>query len=262
MKINIQARPDYTSLFNSMNSRNNSVNSSINLADYASIKSGSYGKLLKSYYAQNKTSNVNSSSNSNANSSAVKNPVKTNNKSTELTTVSATAKAVSTAANKLTNKGSDSLFKEKQITSTDANGVTSTTTGVDKQALYKGVNDFVKSYNDFVKKGSDSGSNNVRRETKNLVDYTALSKSRLSDVGISVNSDNTLTVDEKKFMNADTSKVQSLFNGNQSYAAGVAAKTSMISNTANTEAKRVTGYTNTANYADMYSAGNLLNGIM
>lgn len=73
MSINIQARPDYGSLFNSIGKNassnvfsafggsssissltstvlGNSTGSGYSLGDYASIKNGSYYKLMKSYY--------------------------------------------------------------------------------------------------------------------------------------------------------------------------------------------------------------------
>ena len=50
--MNISMRNDYSYLFNNMNSKASSANSmyGINLSDYASIKSGGYGKLMKAYY--------------------------------------------------------------------------------------------------------------------------------------------------------------------------------------------------------------------
>ena len=51
--MNISMRNDYSYLFNSMNSKATSSNGmyGINLSDYASIKSGGYGKLMKAYYS-------------------------------------------------------------------------------------------------------------------------------------------------------------------------------------------------------------------
>ena len=58
-------RQDYSYLFSGFNnSNNNNIFYGINLADYASIKSGSYGKLLKSYYKE-MDSNQSSSGNKN-----------------------------------------------------------------------------------------------------------------------------------------------------------------------------------------------------
>ena len=52
MGISIQTRNDYSYLFNSMNKNSGNSLSSMNwLSDYNSIKSGSYGKLMKAYYS-------------------------------------------------------------------------------------------------------------------------------------------------------------------------------------------------------------------
>lgn len=68
--MNISMRNDYSYLFNNMNSKASSANSmyGINLSDYASIKSGGYGKLMKAYYK----SDVASSSDSTKTSSSSK----------------------------------------------------------------------------------------------------------------------------------------------------------------------------------------------
>lgn len=50
--MNISMKNDYSYLFNSLSSRTSNQNGlfNINLSDYASIKSGGYGKLMKAYY--------------------------------------------------------------------------------------------------------------------------------------------------------------------------------------------------------------------
>ena len=67
--MNISMRNDYSYLFNNMNSKASSANSmyGINLSDYASIKSGGYGKLMKAYYKSDVASSSDSTK-TNANS--------------------------------------------------------------------------------------------------------------------------------------------------------------------------------------------------
>ena len=50
MSINIQARSNMTYLFSSLGSGAAGTANSNFLSDYASIKNGSYGKLMKAYY--------------------------------------------------------------------------------------------------------------------------------------------------------------------------------------------------------------------
>ena len=53
MGINIQMRNDYSYLFSSLNtSKTGSAGNLSFLSDYAAIKNGSYGKLMKAYYAE------------------------------------------------------------------------------------------------------------------------------------------------------------------------------------------------------------------
>ena len=53
-------RFDISSFF--QNNASNNLFGSINLSDYASIRNGSYGKLMKSYYAEQKKGTVDNSS--------------------------------------------------------------------------------------------------------------------------------------------------------------------------------------------------------
>ena len=57
MSIRITGRTDYSALFSSLNGGKSTGigGGSYSLADYASIKNGSYGKLMKAYYGKNKT---------------------------------------------------------------------------------------------------------------------------------------------------------------------------------------------------------------
>lgn len=66
---------DYSSLFGSLSTSSSSSSSSTYLADWASLKNGSYAKLTKAYY--NKSESMNSGSKVDANKEAIK----ANNKS-------------------------------------------------------------------------------------------------------------------------------------------------------------------------------------
>ena len=68
MSINIQAKTDVSYLFSSLGSGASGVAGSNFLSDYASIKNGSYAKLMKAYY-----NNVDNSAVKSAYNNAVKN---------------------------------------------------------------------------------------------------------------------------------------------------------------------------------------------
>ena len=55
MSINIQAKTNYSFLFSGLSSTASNAASSNWLADYASIKNGSYAKLMKAYYGKENT---------------------------------------------------------------------------------------------------------------------------------------------------------------------------------------------------------------
>ena len=69
MNINFGGlKQDYSFLFSGLNSSRNSSNNlltSINLSDYNSIKTGTYGKLLKAYYKKDDVDTKDTSSKKN-----------------------------------------------------------------------------------------------------------------------------------------------------------------------------------------------------
>lgn len=260
MSINITPRTDYSYLFNSLGTSNRTGSSMLdfNFSDYNSIKNGSYGKLLRAYYAKD------SSATDSAAKSEDKKKASTSSETAvkELTAVSTEASALQTSAAKLINKGTDSLFKEKDITTTESDGTTSTVRGYDVNAIYDAANDFIQKYNSFIEKGADVSSSSINRETESLKSLVSNYKNSLGKAGITVNDDKTLSVDEKKFKASDITTLKSLFNGNTSFAYSVATKASLIGTNATSEANKAKNYTSSGSYSDTYSSGNLLNSII
>ena len=110
-----------SALFGSMNKNVSGVASIAGLqSDYASIKNGSYTKLLKSYYGQNE------SAESTAKSDSSKSKAKTSGMNETLSNIKSKADSLKTAADKLTATGDKSVFEKK-------NGE------YDKDAIYKSV---------------------------------------------------------------------------------------------------------------------------
>lgn len=253
MSINIAEKTDYSYLFNSLGSSNSNSFYGFNLSDYASIKNGSYGKLLKAYYTkQSDTAAV---------SSDKKND-KTSTETSKLTAVATNASSLQQSAAKLIDKGSTSLFREKDITAKNEDGTTTTQKGYDTEAIYKAVGDFVSKYNSFVKSADATSSKTLERENKSLTNLVSNYKSSLSNIGITIHSDQSLSIDETKFKASDMTSVKSLFNGNTSFAYSVSTKASLMGTNATSEANTTKSYTSTGNYSDIYSAGNLLSSIV
>lgn len=215
----INANPNFYSSMLGLNSTNqNSSNAVSNtfLSDYASIKNGSYGKLLKSYYAKQQAANKTQDSDE----------VKSEKR--ELSKAKSEAENLSKAASDLYSD--KDLFEKKEITGKDSNGNTTTTMDYDRDEIKKKVNSFVKSYNEMVKMASDSYDTGVLRPALNSVKRTANNASLLSKVGISIEKGNTLKVDEKQLEKASINDLKALFDGKGSYAYWVGANASATSN--------------------------------
>lgn len=251
ISINVGSKQDYSYLFQGLSG---STGSNMNfLSDYASIKNGSYGKLMKAYYGKNSSKEVASlaQNKTNQTASATKDSTKT------LSAIEGAADGLKESADKLISKGTDSLFNKVDVEKKDEYGLTSTTKEYDKDAIYKAVSEFASDYNKLIDEAGESNTTGVLNRTKTLVGMTDANKDLLAKVGITVNKDNTLSVDETKFKNSDMITAKSLFNGNSSYAYRVSAQASLIDFAAESESNKAKMYTATGNYNSTYNNGNL-----
>lgn len=254
ISINVGMKQDYSYLFQSLSSSSKNGIGNLNfLSDYASIKNGSYGKLMKAYYAKDANDDVKSLATSKANrsTSTAADDAKT------LSEIKGAADGLKESADKLIDKGTDSLFKKVDIESKDENGVATTTKGYDTNAIYSAVSDFVKDYNSMLSEGGSSETKNIQNKMNSLVGITSANENLLSQVGITVGEDNTLSIDEKAFKSADMTTVKSLFNGSQSYAYRVSAQASLIDFAAETESAKANTYTSAGNYGNAYMSGSI-----
>ncbi|MBP9997021.1 MAG: hypothetical protein KBT19_07065 [Lachnospiraceae bacterium] len=247
--MKIQPKNDLSMLFNSLNTSGSAL-STINLADYTSIKNGSYGKLLKAYYAKDDVE------------PKTKDVTKDKSKTAQYSAVAAAADSVNEAAKPLLKTGSESLFNKKDIKSVDEEGKEVVTKGYDYEAIYKAVNNFADKYNTFITKAKNSSSDKVAREADSLANQMNGYYTKLREVGIEINDDDTLSVNKESLMKADIGSLKSLFDGNRSTTYQVVSKVGMIGSSAKSEANTTKGYNSSANYADSYSVGNLLNSIV
>lgn len=209
---------DYSTLFSSLSTqRSTSSTSGMSglysaLTDYSTIKTGGYGKLLKAYYANQ------SSSSSESSSTTTEKDTLSTTTDKKLTLVKSSADDLKESAETLTETGEKSLFKEEQTAVTDD--------------MYKAVTSFVSDYNDVMESASSSSSSNVSRNASNLAQLSTVFTRSLSEIGVTVNTDNTLSVDETKFKAADVNKVAALFNGKNSYAGMVSQRADFIGDAA------------------------------
>lgn len=91
-------------------------------------------------------------------------------------------------------------------------------TNSNKENVYKAFSAFVKDYNELIKNTDKSANSNVVNQASYLKGLISNNKSAFSKMGVTVNSDKTLSIDEKKFKDADMSGVKKLFSGSYSLA--------------------------------------------
>lgn len=206
-----------------------SSSSSSILGEYASIKNGSYKKLLSAYY---KKQNGESTTGSSTNSSQVTDTEKSNLASTKNA-----ADNLKNAANKLTATDSNSLFEKvaKKVTD-EKTGVVTETTDYDRDKIASAVKDFVSSYNSTLESAAKTDTTNVLRKTAFMVSGTKANSNLLSKVGITIGTDNKLTVDDTKLKEASMTDLKTLFNGKGSYADRISSKASDIAGIATSAA--------------------------
>lgn len=259
--------------------------SGINYSDYASIRNGSYHKLLNSYFSLDdagSTTKTSSSSRTDPTSyertynywtkdgmvqRTYGDKVGANNASTstskdktsKLATIESNAEKLSDAADALLTQGNKSLFK--QVTKTDKDG--NKTTGYDTDAIYKAVSSYVTQYNNLVKSASESNVVSIKASAASIAGYTSSNEKLLSSVGITIDSkDKTLSIDEEKFKAADMDTVKKLFQGSASYGYQVSSKATQIDNQAQYEASKANTYNSVGAYSYNYSSGNLWNSMI
>lgn len=252
MSINIQAKTNYSFLFSGLSSSASNAVSGNWLADYASIKNGSYGKLMKAYYAKD----------SGDSKTAASTIAKKDTAKKALAKVETTTDALKESADALLATGKNDLFAQKDITTKDENGIETTTKGYDTSAIYNAVNSFVTNYNSVMAAVDDVSDTTVNNRTESLGNTTIANSKQLAKIGITMKNDGTLSLDKDAFMKADMSTVKSLFQGNGSYGYRVSAQSSMINFAADHASTRSSLYTGTAGYTGLYNAGNLFSSYM
>lgn len=239
-----------SSLFGSMGSSSQSGSLSSLLSEYNSIRSGSYGKLLKTYYGGNRKDYDYSAKNNKTNSDKTS-TVKTEDTNSQLTSTRDAAKELKESASKLITTGKDSLFNKKEIKQEDG----TTKEDYDMDGIYKAVSEFVKDYNSMVDAAGKSSTYTIASRADGMTSLTNTMSKSLAKVGITVGTDNKLSIDEKTFKGAEMYQIKSLFNGSTSYAAQISSSASRISNTSSSKLAQLNGslYNSYGSYGSSYA---------
>ena len=198
---------DYSSLFNSMLGGGSSYGSSgtsflSSLGDLQMIQSGVYKKALTAYYKKAKEADADSDSESISGSGKADSNVKLS--------------SLKSAANKLSD-ATAKLQKEDY----------SKVTGED---ILDEAKNFVDSYNTTLNSTKNMNSYSILQTAVWMTEQMNTGEGLLNKVGISINADNTLSLDEDKFKEASSSDLKALFEGSGSFASRIASKASSLAN--------------------------------
>ena len=213
------------------------------IGDYNSIKSGSYGKLLKSYYSET-TSGLSKSKSGTTKTSNVldrileerKHPTVSKEVSTANSQLSASVNGLKSALGTLQ---SESTYKDTENGSTARDKMTSA------------LKNYVSYYNDAVESSKKTTMSNVSSNVAGMMRATKENEDALKELGITINNDGTINLDEKKLQTAEFDKIQDIFDGKKtmSYGSKVASRlnrtTYTATSTQTTETTKATSTTNT-----------------
>lgn len=220
------------------------------ISDYASIKNGSYGKLMKAYYGGSQSSSS-SVSGATASSGEKSSKSRTSNVLERILEEKKNPK-VSKEAQEANVKLTTGLSDLKTSLSTLRNDSTYTDTSNGKSAADKvvsAVKAYVSDYNNVVSAAKGSTLTNKTAYVANMMSSTAANADKLSEIGISVNSNGTIELDEGMLKKAGTSKVQELFSAKDitSYGSTVASRLQFAGSVSGTNA--ASGSTETSSAA-------------
>lgn len=225
---------DFSSFFGSSQSTQSTGLGNM-LGDYASIKNGSYGKLLKAYYKKQEKDYASSD--------------EAKEESAKYSKVKSFASDLKNAASAINDKN---LFAEGDYDVTYKDG-TKGKSNYNMDKIYEKAKDFVDSYNKALKAGASAeDSSAVSGRTLSMVAFTKQNSNLLEQIGITASSkegeEGQLTIDEDKFKKASGTTVKSLFSGSGSYASVMENKAGILSSLAESQISKVSSYNPKGSY--------------
>ena len=197
------------------------ASSGVGLGDYAMIQNGAYKKLLNAYYNKKDTEES-------AGQKAEK---------IRLTTASSDASGLGQEVNKLLN-----------IAVNEEN----------RETIKENLKSVIEKYNAVIDSASTVDDTSVLRQALWMTQDTSALAVSLSDIGISVGTNNKLTLDESKFDTARLSSIKTLTEGRGSYFGKLSDRSAMLNGAASKAVSGTTSkslYRNNGDY-EKNSAGN------
>lgn len=174
------------------------------LSDYSAVRNGSYKKLAKKLYSSNTDSG------------------------SDVTSVQSAGRLTKAGASNVVKSLGDLMDSRlyEQVEKTDSEG--NSTRQYDYDKILDKVKNFVKDYNDTISGAGNLTGKNALRASVRMVGQMNVYQGALARVGISVGSDNKLSLDEDKFKKSEMSDIKSLFTGNVSFAKNIQDKSMQV----------------------------------
>ncbi|MCI9095739.1 MAG: hypothetical protein HFI95_05940 [Lachnospiraceae bacterium] len=215
--INVGKNQDYSYLFQSLSSGSGGMGNLNFLSDYASIKNGSYAKLMKTYYGTAQSSSAAASKKSS--SGNILDKILDEKKNPKVSKEAQEANANLTTGLSSLKSSVAALQKDGTYTDT-ANGKSA----ADK--VVSAMKAFVSDYNNVVSAAKNSTLANKTAYVANMMNSTAANADKLAEIGVSINGNGTLELNEAKLKEAGVSKVQDLFSSDNimSYGSMIASR--------------------------------------
>lgn len=201
-------------IFGGNNSNASSGMLGIDFSSYSSIKSGSYYKLLKKYYSSNASVDSNSED----------------------------VKKYQAKVDRMADVSADLSYSLNEVMHADFSAEK-------REDLLKDVEKFVEDYNNTVSRAADSDSKSVLQKAKWMTNMTKKYSGVLSEIGISVGTDDKLKLDAKAFKEADSDTLRDVLGKNpNSYANKVLYKAEQLYSLSKTYGSSATAYTSAGTY--------------
>ncbi len=245
IKVNVGTNQNSSYLLQSLSSGSGGMGNLNFLSDYASIKNGSYGKLMKSYYGAGVSTSTGASSKKYSSEGvlekileAKKNPKVSKEAQKANASLSTGIASLKTSVSALQN--------DKTYTDTE-NGQNATDKVVSAMKAY------VTNYNNVVNAAKGSTLTGKTAHVANMMRTTAANADSLAEIGVTIDSSGLLELNEGKLKAAGTSKVQELFSPDNimSYGSTIASRVQFAGTSNSTS---VTDSTDTNNKAGSSAA--------
>ena len=229
--------PDYSYLFQNLSGSGGSLGNLNFLSDYASIKNGSYGKLMKAYYGMGQSTSTGTASTGKRSSSKnilekleeeKRHPKVSKEVQKANTNLSAGLSGLSSSVSALRNENTYTDSEDGQ-------------SAADK--VVSAMKAYVTNYNNVVSAAKDSTLTSKTAYVANMMSSTAANSDKLSEIGVTVKADGTLMLNEGKLKETDISKVQDLFSKDDilSYGSMVSSRLHFAGSTSGTGSTNSTG---------------------